>query len=43
VDLTKVRLQLVGQTLKAGEARPSAFAVAGKILAEEGFMGLYAG
>ena len=43
IDLTKVRLQLIGQSLEAGAARPSAFAVAGKIFAEEGFVGMYAG
>ncbi|KAA0152187.1 hypothetical protein FNF29_04053 [Cafeteria roenbergensis] len=43
IDLTKVRLQLVGESLAAGATRPSAVAVVSKIVAEEGFAGLYSG
>jgi hypothetical protein len=43
IDLTKTRLQLVGQSLEAGAAKPSALSVARSILAAEGVSGLYAG
>lgn len=43
IDLTKVRLQLAGQSLKPGERKPGALSVMRAALRQDGVRGLYSG
>lgn len=43
IDLTKVRMQLAGEKLKPGEAKPSGLQIVRQTVANEGVTGLYSG
>uniref|UniRef100_A0A7S2WJZ8 Mitochondrial 2-oxoglutarate/malate carrier protein n=2 Tax=Mucochytrium quahogii TaxID=96639 RepID=A0A7S2WJZ8_9STRA len=43
IDLTKVRLQLAGENIKPGQAKPTTIGVIRNALATEGISGLYSG